>query len=419
MKNFTLILLVLITSIANSQTWEQVPYYFPRYIQSAPKIFTSPDDVLVAGVRNNSAPASHISLDGGDTWQQIFTDKPVVSVEFGPDGAIYFISSKRIPNTSTYPLDTLYRSTDGVNWTNMGYKLTGGNKVFNEYNFVISANNTLLFPNHMSGSGGINLSVSTDNGLSWTPTTMSASPFSCSQTADTIITSFGSPWPGGINYSHDGGATVNVATGISAESYPVRLPNGDVYAATLGQFYKSTDGGATFTQIAAPSSFGHVQEFLYAANGKFYIRVSGAVTGIWETSDFVTFNAVTATLPDWNLLSDMEVSNNYLYAIADTNVYKLPLGTSTSSLTNIQKQDDFLKIYPNPAKENISIVSSFDGNTLVEIFDLQGKRVYKNNFSVTNNLSTNISLHNILSGVYFIRLTNENGEIQNQKLLIK
>jgi hypothetical protein len=307
MKNFTLILFILIGSIANSQTCEQLPYYFPRNIQSAPRIFTSPNDVLVTGIRNNSSPASHISLDGGTTWQQIFSDKPVNSVEFGPDGAIYFISTKRYLTTSNYPLDTLYKSMDGVNWTNMGYKLLEGK---NEHEFTISGNNTLLFSKDFNGSSKV-FSKSNDNGVTWSLTNVGTGPVTCSFTADTIITSFGSPWPGGIKYSHDGGATVNVATGISVETYPIRLPNGDVYAASLGQFYKSTDGGASFTQIAAPSSFGHVQEFFYANNGKFYIRVSGAVTGIWETSDFVTFNAVTATLPDWNMLSDMEVSNNY------------------------------------------------------------------------------------------------------------
>lgn len=429
MRKIITALLILSSGVGFSQTWQQLPYYYDRgqgFLPVTPKIFASPNDVLVAGIKGTSASASgsgatlesHISMDGGATWQHIFSGKPIISAEFGPDGTIYFISSKEYLTSGNFFMDTLFTSVNGTNWTNSGHKLIGGNKQFTEYNFVISDNNTLLFPNHMGGSGGIYLSASIDNGVSWTPTTIGASPVSCSQTTDTIIQSFSSPWPGGIMYSHDGGATVSVASGINAESYPIRLPNGDIYAATLGIFYKSTDGGATFTQIAAPSSFGHVQEFLYASNGKFYIRVSGAVKGIWETSDFVTFNAVSATLPDGNLVNDIDVSNNYLYAITDTNLYKLELSGSSTSITD-NEITEIITIYPNPAKEYISINSSVGGNTVVEIYNLQGKMMMNNTILVEKNNTFSMVLPKLVSGLYFVRFINEDGKIQQHKIIIE
>lgn len=414
---FTTFFLALISVFGISQTWEQLPYYYPQNYLGRAKIFTSPNNVLVAGLKAKPGPptrASHVSLDGGTTWQQIFSNKPIISAEFGPDGTIYFISSAEYSNTGIFQIDTLFSSTDGVNWINMGYKLNAGE---NESEFAISGNNTLLFRKDWSGTDKV-FSKSTDNGLTWTLTNVKSSPITCSYTADTIITNFGSPWPGGIKYSHDGGTTVNVATGISAESFPIILPNGDIYAATPNQFYKSTDGGVTFTQLPdVPQPFGFVQEFLYAPNGKFYIRVSGAAIGIWETSDFVSFNAVSATLPNWNLVWDIDVSNNYLYAVTDTNLYRYSIG-SASSVSSIENKI-FGNIYPNPLKDYLNIESAVEGKITVEIIDLQGKEVLNTTMQFYANSINKLSIPSSLSGLYFIRLTNEKGEVQQQKIIIE
>lgn len=400
---------LFISMVGFGQTWTQLPYYYPQTVQSPQKIFVSPNDVLVAGLKSHPSPESHISLDGGTTWQQIFADKPFMSVEFGPDGTIYFISTKKYLTSSLYPLDTLFTSTNGINWTNIGYKLLAGD---HEHDFTISDNNTLLFSKDWNGTNKV-FSTSNDNGVSWSLTNVGTGPVTCSYSADTIITSFDSPWPGGLRYSHDGGTTVNVATGINAESIPIRVPNGDVYAATLNQFYKSTDGGMSYTLISSPSSFGFVQEFLYAANGKFYIYVTGAVTGIWETADFTTYTAASVGLPDWSLLKDISVSNNYLYAITDTNLYRLPLSSGTS-ISESGKEEAF-EIFPNPAKENLSIKSPFSGNIVVEIFDLQGKELLRQNIFIQKNATYKLNLNGIPSGTYLISLKNEQNDIQIQK----
>lgn len=411
MKNVTLIMFLFISMLGFGQTWTQLPYYFPPTPQSTPKIFTSPNDLLVAGISYNSAPASHISLDGGTTWQQIFADKPIASAEFGPDGTIYFIATKRYLTTSNYYTDTLFTSTDGINWTNMGYKLKDG---YNEYDFTISGNNTLLFPN-LSNIDGKFFSKSTNNGVAWTNTAVEANQVTCNPSADTIIISFTSPWPGGIKYSHDGGVTVNTATGIAAGgTIPIWLPNGDIYAASVGQIYKSTNAGVTFTQVPLNSSVVQIQEFLYGTNGKFYIRV---LNGIWETTDFTNVTAITSTLPDYNLIKDMDISDNYIYAITDTNLYRLPLSSGTS-ISESRREETF-EIFPNPAKEQISISSSFNGNTQFEIYDLQGKRVLNTTILLEENEPSNMVLPKTLHGLYIIRMTNKKGETQHHKISIE
>jgi hypothetical protein len=409
MKIFTFIFL-LTTSVGFGQTWNQLPYYFERTTQSTPKIFSSSNDILVAGISYNPSPESHISLDGGTTWQLIFADKPIISAEFGPDGTIYFISSKRYLTTSNYNIDTLFSSADGSSWTNMGYKLKSGSS---EYDFTISANNTLLFPNYSNSSGKF-FSKSSNNGVTWSNTVIEANPITCSHSSDTIITSFDSPWPGGIRYSHDGGASVNNATGISAGgTIPIRVPNGDVYAAAVGQVYKSTDGGVSFTQVPLNPSIVQIQEFLYGANGKFYFRT---LSGIWETTDFTNVTQL-GNLPDNNLLYDIDISDNYLYAVTDTNLYRLPLSTGTG-ISEINGKA-FFEIYPNPVKDNFSIKSDFRGNILMEIYDLQGRMVISDYISLQKDNVFNYPLPETLDGLYLIQLTNDQGEKQSRKIIFE
>lgn len=409
MKTSTFTFALLLTAMSCfSQTWEQLPYYYPQTTQSSPKIFASPNDVLVAGFNYKSAPASHISLNEGATWQQIFADKPIATVEFGPDGNIYFIATKRYLTTSNYYIDTLFRSSDGISWTNMGYKLKGGS---NEYDFTISGNNTLLFPK-FSDINGVFFSASADNAQNWSNLLVPEGPVTCSHTADTIISTFSSPWPGGIRYSHDGGATVNTSTGISAGgTIPVMLPNGDIYAAAVGKIFKSTDGGVSFSQIPLNSSVVQIQEFMYGSNGKFYIRV---LNGIWETSDFTNVTAITSNLPDYNSISDMDISNNYIYAITDTNLYRYPLSMSTSSGPATAKENS-LKIYPNPSSDILYLSVSPNVSILeAELMDQIGKVAAR---SGSGEISINTSL--LPQGIYYLRVNSDAGEFRKKVIIVR
>ncbi|HMG14332.1 MAG TPA: T9SS type A sorting domain-containing protein, partial [Saprospiraceae bacterium] len=61
----------------------------------------------------------------------------------------------------------------------------------------------------------------------------------------------------------------------------------------------------------------------------------------------------------------------------------------------------YLEIVPNPAKDYFSIKSeSFVNNALVEIYDILSNKVY----SCTENVLENIDCHQLLSGVYVVRV---------------
>ena len=75
-------------------------------------------------------------------------------------------------------------------------------------------------------------------------------------------------------------------------------------------------------------------------------------------------------------------------------------------------------VYPNPNNGKMYL-SGFDGNdktTSIEITDVAGKLIYKQQHNINNGL---IELNlPFVSGVYFIHAVNEAGKTQVQKIVI-
>jgi hypothetical protein len=80
----------------------------------------------------------------------------------------------------------------------------------------------------------------------------------------------------------------------------------------------------------------------------------------------------------------------------------------------------FIKVYPNPAVNNlvIQLANYKAGEVTIKLFDLQGRQVMEDNQSIQNN-STILSVNTIdlASGTYFLRL--QNNELNyTQKIVI-
>ena len=78
-----------------------------------------------------------------------------------------------------------------------------------------------------------------------------------------------------------------------------------------------------------------------------------------------------------------------------------------------------IKIFPNPVKDKLSISNIINSNLRsIEIFTVLGKlnRTYlvKNN---VNNLEIDVS--NLTSGIYLLKLNNEDGNSKTQKLIVQ
>lgn len=412
MKKITLAIAAFITvsTAGTAQNWTQLPWYYSQ--GGNPKIFASRGDTLVAG---NAYDAQHVSVstDGGTNWQEIFTSKPVMSAEFGPDGEMYLLTSKRYLTTSTYYPDTLYASANGLTWNVIG-KIQDIAAARDEGDYTISANNTLCFPYQMNYSAGETyLSLSTNNGSSWTNPGYSGdiSSIACSTTADTIVIG---TTGNGVRYSHDGGITFNNATGgnwgASTVGGMAWLPNGDVYAAGPGQVYKSTDGGMTFTNLSPnPWIPLVINEFIYAPNGMFYVW---GPNGIYESADCITWTNLTGNLPDPTQMRDMDVSNGFLYAVTDTNLYRMALSTGIAPVENSVLN---ISLFPNPSTGKF-VVRCDEGIAIIAVTDVCGRTVQQIIAPGTCN-EVELNLSEESAGIYYLAVESADGRVTVQRIL--
>lgn len=80
---------------------------------------------------------------------------------------------------------------------------------------------------------------------------------------------------------------------------------------------------------------------------------------------------------------------------------------------NNNEEDNFLKVYPNPAHDFVTVESSFERG-LLQIIDIQGKVWYSQNIGLYQN--TDIS--SLAKGIYSIKLISEKGQVLYQKLFV-
>jgi hypothetical protein len=137
------------------------------------------------------------------------------------------------------------------------------------------------------------------------------------------------------------------------------------------------------------------------------------VTGAWETIE-LDFTGVTnanqnklVLIPDNGNLGDGTSASTFYF---DDIVQ-----TETSSLGLEDNNIIDVSIYPNPSSSNWNFRTGNTVITLVEVFNLLGKRVVSQNNNSTN---VAISTQGLTSGIYIARITTEQG-VKSVKLIKK
>ncbi|MFW6019502.1 MAG: C25 family cysteine peptidase [Bacteroidales bacterium] len=95
------------------------------------------------------------------------------------------------------------------------------------------------------------------------------------------------------------------------------------------------------------------------------------------------------------------------------NIIFPPNDIYTSS--ELPKKESELKVFPNPASEEINIVSG-ENIELIEIMDVSGRLIYTKQVNDFENL---INVQNITEGVYFLKIRMANKTIENKKVIIR
>jgi len=99
---------------------------------------------------------------------------------------------------------------------------------------------------------------------------------------------------------------------------------------------------------------------------------------------------------------------------AKSNVFNRQ-NTTDHSLQNIPKNR--LVTYPNPFEKNISIKSNNKGNYSVEIYDMNGKLVFRQKANMENNSDFKLNTSNLKKGIYHIKITDSKSKSIYKKVI--
>ncbi len=150
-------------------------------------------------------------------------------------------------------------------------------------------------------------------------------------------------------------------------------PDNKIYVAPYGS-------NNYMSRINAPDSFGMACHFVENA-----IQFGSSIAGPWAEGG----------LPN---------TPNFALGAINCNV----------GMENVATENNGLNIYPNPTNSNFTIASDNSTIKSITIYDIVGREVMHQSL---NKKSALISLAGYSSGLYFIKVVNENGEVFTKKIV--
>lgn len=126
-------------------------------------------------------------------------------------------------------------------------------------------------------------------------------------------------------------------------------------------------------------------------------------------SDLATSNLVTpSAVPNTSAMVEVTAQDGFT-----NNIYTVNFVGSVSVENDFEKYG--IKIYPNPAANELFIDTKFNDLKSIEIFNTIGVRFFQNNLENISKIDT----QTFPTGIYFIFIKKENGQIFKHKFLIE
>lgn len=364
-------------------------------------------DIVFADDKNGLAGIDNGSLlstsDNGETWTQMEAPdvNDIDAIEFASDGSLLIAGANNI-----------WRSIDRMNY----------DVVLNSVGGVIDIQKNPDGSVVYAVASDL-VSVSMDNGISWTDILTKPVGFdgffsTLDAPAEDIIYVGGSD--GFFIKSVDGGQTWNPFIQIGTD----RINAMDFIDANTGFFLSrdsvrvTKDGGGTFSGLARRPFNGREIDMADELNG-FIVGSNGANNGeIYQTED----GGLT-----WrrNYVSCQGLTNQYyngstgdFWFCGGGGNIEVIRGTVSSTEDPLVYATESLKVYPNPARNQINIELpvdlSFD-QAQVKMYNLVGQEL--GSFSLSNYGENSIDLNHVAPGIYFLRAQIEN-TLYSTKILI-
>jgi len=95
----------------------------------------------------------------------------------------------------------------------------------------------------------------------------------------------------------------------------------------------------------------------------------------------------------------------------------LPGNATNCNLSNNLVDFDTVSIYPNPAKNIVTIYLLKNNLQSIELIDFTGKIVFNQN-TFNNSKNYTIDVSNLANGIYFIKIKSETNAITTKKIMV-
>jgi len=119
------------------------------------------------------------------------------------------------------------------------------------------------------------------------------------------------------------------------------------------------------------------------------------------------------TIPQPSYLSMIYIPGDQAYTNGTAAAIRMVTGDAWNSINLDEKSLEF-SVYPNPSNGNINIELDENGDYHVQINDVVGKNIYRNNI----NTNTSLNLEGLNQGIYFVTISNEE-KSNTTKLIIE
>lgn len=394
MKKQILTLTLIILSIHSFAQWTQIPSGTITDLKDV----HFPSNSVGYAVGNYGIVLK--SIDTGNTWLTVHTDS---ALSFQ---SVFFTSE----DTGYAAGGNLYKTTNGgANWTEI---LTDS---LNQIIEVFFVNNTFGF------ASGTKLYKSINAGISWTSINLNNVFSSIYFPSDSVGYFIGGPDFGDPLYKTiDAGQTyipiTNGFQSIKESTYFINDSVGYMCGWYNSMLVKTTNGGMSWQQVDTINSTPCFDVYFLDENIGYYIDNSGGTytiintidggaswtnqligTGIWLNA-FHYINPITA------------------FAVGDSGTIYKTINGGGVGIQEAQPTQN-INIYPNPFSSSTTLLTDkiFKDATL-KVYNLCGQTVKQ----IDNLSGQTIVLHrdNLPSGLYFIRLTQDNKIIATKKLVI-
>ena len=132
--------------------------------------------------------------------------------------------------------------------------------------------------------------------------------------------------------------------------------------------------------------------------------------------DFLISNLGCTDAPLITPNTPAQTATLYAYTTCTTNVV-LNCSNSTVGINELTHNSVISEVYPNPSENDMTIVFENSNTThKVELYDVTGKVIFTSN---TEDSNFKIGKNNTAAGLYFLKVTNKQGESTTQKVIFK